>query len=114
VMAMVTQTQSEKRVQAHVVKNLKKLGYFVSSFSQAQKAQMTAGVPDLFVAHSRWGALWIEMKIPERRGHKNGGLNDAQLIWHVLARQSGIDVITAYGWVDVERELRKRGVPIPV
>lgn len=111
-MAAVTQTQSEKRVQGHVVKNLRKLGWFVSSFSQAQKAQMTPGVPDLFAAHAKWGHVWIEVKVPERRRHKNGGLSDSQLIWHMLARQSGMDVITAYGWIDVERELRKRGVPI--
>lgn len=107
------QKVTEKRAQQQVVKNLRALGFFVTSFSQAQKAQMTAGVPDLFAAHRRWSIqLWIEMKAPHRRRHMNGGLSEAQMIWHVMARQSGVDVITAYGWADVSKALCERGVPI--
>jgi hypothetical protein len=110
---VVETTQNEKRVQGHIVKNLRRLGFFVSTFSQAQRAQMTAGIPDIHAAHARFGVnLWVEVKRPERRRELNGGMSEAQLIWHMLAREAGMDVIVAYGWVDVERELRKRGVPI--
>jgi hypothetical protein len=104
---------SEKYVQNDVVRNLRALGFFVSTFSQAQRAQMTAGIPDMFCAHGKYGiALWVEMKAPHRRSVRNGGLSEAQLLWQLLAREAGLAVITAYGWLDVANELRKRGVPI--
>jgi hypothetical protein len=104
---------SEKRVQGDVVRNLRSLGFFVSTFSQAQRAQMTAGIPDLFAAHGRFGVqLWIEMKAPNRRGHENGGLSFDQIQWHARARECGMRVMTAYGWPDVQSELIAMGVPI--
>lgn len=104
---------SEKRVQTEVVNNLHAIGFFVTSFSQAQRAQQTAGIPDLFAVHGRFRVqLWIEMKAPDRRNERHGGLSFEQVQWHVNARHHGVDVIVAYGWHDVKRALQARGVPI--
>lgn len=104
---------AEKTVQGDVVRNLRALGFFVVTFSQAQRAQMTAGIPDLFAAHRKFGVqLWIEIKAPHRRNQQNGGMSHDQILWQLLAREAGLDVCTAYTWLDVANEIRKRGVPI--
>lgn len=107
-----TSKRSEKQIQAEIVKNLRSLGWFVTTFSQAQKAQMTAGVPDVFAAHRKHGQIWIEVKKPERRNEKRGGLSLAQVLWHAEAKDSGLSLLVAYGWAEVQAELQRLGVPI--
>lgn len=97
---------SEKRTQGQIRKALRQLGYFVTSFSQAQRAQMTAGIPDLFACHPRFPALWIEVKAPHRRTHKNGGCSTDQLQWIANARECGQVVVVAYGVEDVLVQMR--------
>ena len=101
--------QAEKRAQGHVVKNLRMLGFFVSSFSQARASKQTPGIPDLFVCHARYGvSLWIEMKAPG----KEKNLSAAQAVWHREARAAGQTVIVASSTADVLAELQRMGVPI--
>jgi hypothetical protein len=106
---------AEKAVQKDVVDNLRALGFFVITTSQAKQSHVTPGTPDVYCAHSKFGVqLWIEMKAPHRRNQRNGGVTDDQLMWQLRARAAGVDVIVAYGWTDVANELRKRGVPVPI
>lgn len=102
--------RSEKAIQAEIVKNLRALGYFVSTTSQAQRAQMTAGIVDVIAMHPRHGIAWIEVKRPTRRNTKHGGCSPDQLAWHAAARECGQTVIVAYGWGDVADELARQGV----
>lgn len=97
---------SENRTQGQIRKALRQLGYFVTSFSQAQRAQMTAGIPDLFACHPRFPALWVEVKAPHRRNHRNGGCSTDQLQWISNARECGQVVVVAYGLEDVLVHLR--------
>lgn len=83
-----------------------------------------AGPPDLFlplVIPRECAGLWIEMKSPERRNEKSGGLSEAQLAFrvHLLAEgyehhvcfdsQEAIDVLTEY--LGRYRVARRRDVP---
>lgn len=105
--------RSEKAIQAEIVRNLRSLGFFVSTFSQAQRAQMTAGIPDVVAMHRTWKVkVWIEVKRPTRRNEKGGGCTCEQLQWHANARECGENVVVAYGWADVLTELRRLGCPI--
>lgn len=106
---------SEKTVQGIIVDNLRTLGFFVSTTSQAKQSHVTRGTPDVYCAHAKWEIqLWIEVKAPHRRTQLNGGVTDDQLLWHLKAKSAGVDVIVAYGWLDVANELRKRNIPIPL
>lgn len=97
----------EKRAQTAVVRNLRLLGMFVTTFSQPRRTMQTPGVPDLFACHGRWGiSLWIEMKAP------GGRLSTAQAVWHREARAAGQNVITATSTADVVAELKRLGAPI--
>lgn len=104
--------RSEKSIQGEIVRNLRALGYFVSTFSQAQRAQQTAGIPDVLALHAKWGSLWIEVKRPSRRNHAGGGCTTEQLQWAIHARRCGENVMVAYGWADVLEELKRLGAPI--
>lgn len=104
--------RSEKAIQADIVKNMRAIGWFVSTFSQAQRAQMTAGVPDVIAMHERFGTFWIEVKRPQRRNEKGGGCSTEQLQWHAHARRCGTTVIVAYEWADVQAELARRGMDL--
>jgi hypothetical protein len=95
----------EKRMQGYVIKNLRRLGFFVSSFSQARASKQTPGIPDLYVM-GHGVALWIEMKAD---GCK---LTTAQSVWHREAKENGVAVMVAYNTDDVLAELRTMGVPI--
>lgn len=96
----------EKRVQSAVVKNLRAMGWFVTSFSQPQRAMMTAGVPDLCAMHWKYGTIWIEVKAP------GGKCRTAQLAWHGHARKSGARVIVVDSIDSLVGGLKELGVQI--
>lgn len=99
----------EKRIQWKSVKLLRDLGFFVVSTSQPQRAMMTAGIPDLFCAHRRFGQFWVEVKNPTRRNHARGGLTIDQLQWHMAAKECGVEVITVYDESDLLPLLKAKG-----
>lgn len=107
-------SSAEKRIQWDIVKNLRSLGFFVTTFSQPFRAAQTAGIPDLLTAHSRWlrGGMWIEVKDPKRRTELRGGCSLEQVQWHNASRDCGMRVVVAYSWSDVAAELRQLGMPL--
>ena len=67
------------------------------------------GLPDLClpVKRSIYGALWVEMKTPEKkpvRGGK-GGLSDAQHAWRLHLLEAGYRHVVAYGADEAIREI---------
>lgn len=63
----------------------------------------------------RWPGLWIELKIASERGHKNGGLSDAQLEFGTFIVAQGYATVVAYDWTEareaIESYLDGREVP---
>lgn len=109
----------EKRIQWSLIKALRTMGFFVTSFSQPHRASMTPGVPDLVAMHRGWpvssGApfrvkdgllVWIECKRP------GGKCSTAQLAWHSNARACGANVIVASSLDELLSGLRELGAPI--
>lgn len=85
----------EKKVQRGIVKDLWMLGFHVSSLSQPRRTMQTRGLPDLFAAHPKYGAIWIEVK-----AGKND-LSPDQRQWHSNARECGVRVCVARCTKDV-------------
>lgn len=100
-------------VQVPIARALETLGFDVTQLSQPQRVIATAGVPDLYVRHARWGIrAFIECKRPDQRSKVRGGCSVAQWAWHQSEREAGGVVILAYELVDVIAELKRLGVPV--
>ncbi len=98
----VTDGRVEKEVQSAVCSLLRSLGYHVSDMSQDRPTRQTEGIPDLYVmGHGR--ATWAEMKRPSKRGAKDGGLSPAQIEWHRVSRENGVNVQVWYDETDALR-----------
>jgi hypothetical protein len=63
-----------------------------------------SGVPDFCIPIARGGfhALYIEMKSPKRRNHKDGGLSEAQAKYFPKLHAAGCRVEIAYTWQEAE------------
>jgi hypothetical protein len=57
----------EKDVQEDIMKMLRQRGWYVVA-THGNAYQM--GFPDLYATHVKYGARWIEVKLPEMRGSK--------------------------------------------
>lgn len=71
------------------------------SVAASLKAEgVKSGVPDLClpVPLHGYAGLWIELKVPERVGVKDGGRSPKQVEWHERLVDQGYAVATAYGW----------------
>lgn len=80
----------EKAIAGQIVRELRGLGFHVSSTQQTGPSRQTIGMPDLFVAHPvRKVFAWIEVKRP---GKKPTPLQQA---WHDGVREAGCPVIVA-------------------
>lgn len=44
--------------------------------------------------------LYIELKTPDRKNHKNGGASDPQLEFQAFAREQGYAAELAHGWLE--------------
>lgn len=76
--------------------------------NQSAAEGVKAGVSDIFLpwarphlpAISQTGAngLYIEMKRPEKRNHKDGGMSKEQLDFQAYVREQGYACEPAYGW----------------
>lgn len=103
----------EKRVQSAIKRNLKTLGFSVMDLSQPRRSMMPLGLPDLYVRHQGWQIrLWIEVKAPNRKKQKAGGLSFEQLTWIRDEREAGGNVCVAYSLDDVLEALKALGAPI--
>lgn len=60
------------------------------------------GVSDVFLPVPRHGfaGMWVEMKLPKYRTHKNGGRSDAQIAFQDAMRAQGYHCVTCYGWFE--------------
>lgn len=85
----------EKKIQWAIIRNLRMLGFHVTSFSQPFRARQTLGIPDLFVSHRRYGQWWIEVKAP------GNTLTIDQRQWAANATANGVKVMTAWSLQDV-------------
>lgn len=97
---------SEKLLDARVTRALRQLGFLVSRFQQPRRSGITAGVPDLFVAHRRTGGFWVELKTP------SGRLSSAQEEWIRAHEEAGVKTIVVRSVLDLLRRLRELGFPI--
>lgn len=93
----------EAQVRAAIIKMLRNKEWFVKV---THGDQHQSGFPDLFACHSRYGARWIEVKLPDMKGSKftNAQLEDFPKI---CANGSGVWVLTA----DTEHEYEKLFAP---
>lgn len=95
-----------------VIRNGKQIT-FSPAGKRLKKEGARAGVFDLFLAKPDWNGpvfhgLWVEVKRPDQRNHKNGGLSPEQVKFRdraqmkgyrcevVYTTQDGIDVISRY------------------
>ena len=67
------------------------------------------GVPDIFLPVSSGDCcgLFIEMKDPARRNHRNGGLSDLQLIYFERLARAGYKCVSAYTWRDAADHIKR-------
>lgn len=93
----------EAALQAHIVKLLEHLGFKVWRTSQYRRANVTAGLPDLYALHPQTGGVWIEVKAPD------GVLSPAQLDFQAACRKCDVWHV-AGGEAEVESFLRGRGL----
>ena len=57
----------EARIQAEIIKMLRNKGWYVTNI---HGNMFQSGLPDLYATHSRYGARWIEVKLPNMKGSK--------------------------------------------
>jgi VRR-NUC domain-containing protein len=92
---------AEHEIQAYVVQEARRLGYFIEGDQNAAKrgygaaarakaCGMTAGTPDLRVMLPRGDVLFIELKL------EKGRLSDSQKAWHKRAEELRQDVIIVF------------------
>jgi len=89
-------------------------GFFATA---GQKAKMKAeglkdGVPDICLPLSKVldkyklvSGLYIELKIPKRRNHKNGGCSNEQYEWLTYLINAGYQCYVCYGWEDARDKI---------
>jgi hypothetical protein len=75
-------------------------------------AGLRSGIWDIFLPlpiQTEWAkmyaGLYIEMKEPKRRKHKNGGLSDEQLKFGKYAEQMGYYCKVCYTWIEARDAL---------
>lgn len=61
------------------------------------------GGPGLEFSHGQWGfaGLYVELKTPDRKNHKNGGMSDEQLSFQAWALDQGYAAELAHGWEEM-------------
>jgi hypothetical protein len=66
----------------------------------AKRAGLVAGVHDVTLkCRARgFGGLSIELKLPDRRKEKGGGMSDSQIDYGDFLRSNGWSVLCCYGW----------------
>jgi hypothetical protein len=81
----------EAKIQDDLVTMLRNLGWFVK---ETHGSMFQSGFPDLYATHTRYGARWIEVKLPNMEGSK---FTPAQLedFPKLCANGSGVWVLTA-------------------
>lgn len=59
--------------------------------------------PGLEFSHGQWGfaGLYVELKTPDRKNHKNGGMSDEQLAFQAWALDQGYAAELAHGWEEL-------------
>lgn len=89
----------EALVQDAVIKLLRNYGWYVKVMIGNA---FQSGVPDLFATHSRYGARWIEIKLPNMKGSR---FTAAQLEEYpkLCANGSGVWILTS----DSDEEYQK-------
>lgn len=74
----------EREIQADIVRNLERLSFDVSEFSEGRRTNVEPGHPDLYARHSAWQLrFYIETKTP------TGRLSKVQKEWHDRERSAG-------------------------
>lgn len=81
----------EAKIQDDIVSMLLNYGWFVKS---THGSMFQSGFPDLYATHTRYGARWIEVKLPNMEGSK---FTSAQLedFPKLCANGAGVWVLTA-------------------
>lgn len=69
------------------------------------------GIPDLLIMWQGF-AYWIELKPPNKKDARHGGLSDAQQEAHQALMDCGCQVGTCYSGEQVESMLRWWGIPL--
>jgi len=89
----------EAKIEKAITKYLRNLGWYVK---KTHGNAYTAGWPDLFACHSRYGQRWIEVKLPGMKGSK---YTPAQIddFPKFCAHGSGVWVLTG----DTDQEYEK-------
>jgi hypothetical protein len=98
---------SEKDLHWAIARNLAALGFDVTSTAQPQRAMMTAGVPDLYVRHERWGIrVWLEVKTAK------GRVRPSQAAWIERERRAGGHAAIVRSTSDAIEVLKAAGAPL--
>jgi hypothetical protein len=93
-------TPLERTVAGEIVRELRAVGYHVSSTQQTRASRQTEGMPDLFVAHPAWRVhAWVEVKRPGEKPTK------VQREWHETVRASGCPVLVCESAYDALTQL---------
>lgn len=89
----------------HAVPNGGERNAIVAGKMKAEGARK--GVWDVFVPLRRHGfcGLYIEFKVPERRGHKHGGLSDEQVEFGLHCHGEGFLMKPCYTWREAAQAL---------
>ena len=103
----VRRAAPEKRLMWRAKRELEKLGFDVTLFSQPFRALQTRGIPDMYIRHPRWKIrLWIEWKAGKNKTTPH------QAAWIAAENAAGGHAIVARSLCDVLDALRQAGAPI--
>lgn len=89
----------EGKIQDDIMTMMRNYGWYVK---HTHGSQFQSGLPDLYCTHVRYGARWVEVKLPNMEGSKftSAQLEDFPLL---CAHGAGVWVLTAA----TETEYRK-------
>lgn len=113
--SMLTDTRTEKRIEADIIKMLRSLGYRVTKTSQYAKPKgASEGTPDLYAMREPFpgaetdvpNVFWIEVKTAR------GTVSPSQAEWHADAEAAGVPVVVARSAADLLPTLRALGAPL--
>ena len=90
----------EKAIAGQIIRELRGLGFHVSSTQQTGPSRQTIGMPDLFVAHPvRKVYAWMEVKRPGKKP------TEQQAAWHEAVRDAGCPVLVVHSVIEAFDQL---------
>lgn len=95
--------QPESTLVGKIARDMRQRGWFVKKI---HGNRYQSGLPDLYCAHALHGSVWIEVKMPNRRRQKFGGLSERQVAEFNKMRKHLVPIWVIYS-VDDLKELYK-------